>query len=82
MEEIVEQMKWTNTNYTKNQLSSKEGDVVNMEELEGSSLLWTPSEKPDDEFQQVLFPIKPTESSTQWKVSKISQQNMHGLPSG
>ena len=67
MEEIVEQMKWTTTNDTKGQLSSKEGDV-NMVELEGSSLLWTPSEKPNDEFQQVLFPIKPTESSTQWSV--------------
>ena len=39
-------------------------------------------EKPNDEFQQVLLPIRPTESSTQRKLSRISQQKTHNLPSG
>ena len=33
------------------------------------------------QFQQVLLPIRPTESSTRWKASGISQQKMHNLPS-
>ena len=37
MEEITEQVKWNVTNYTKGQSSSKEGDVVYIMGLEGSS---------------------------------------------
>ena len=40
MEEIMEQGKWTSTNHTKGQSSSKEGDVVYIAGLEGNSLLW------------------------------------------
>ena len=39
MGEIMEQGKWTSTNHTKSQSSSKEGDVVYIT-LEGNSLLW------------------------------------------
>ena len=82
VEENVGQVKWTTTNHTKGQSSSKEGDVVFMVELEGSPLLWASSEKPKDWFQQVLLPITPTESNSQWKVSRISQQKVCSLPSG
>ena len=40
MGEIMEQGKWTSTNRTKSQSSSKEGDVVYMAGLEGNSVLW------------------------------------------
>ena len=58
MTEIVGQPKWTTTNYTKGWSSSKEGDVGYMVGLEGSSLLWAPSGKPNNYFQQVLPPLK------------------------
>ena len=83
MEEIVGQLKWTTTtNHTKGQSSTKEGDVVHMVELEGSPLLWPPSWKPNNSFQQVLLPIRLAESNTWQKASKISQQKTHYLPSG
>ena len=46
MEEIMGQAKWTTTNHTKGRFSSKEGNVVNMVELERSPLFWAPSRKP------------------------------------
>ena len=64
-------MKGTTTNHAKGWSSSKEGDVVYMVGLEGSPLLWVPSGKPNDEFQQVLLPIRPTESSTQQKHPEL-----------
>ena len=48
VEENVGQVKWTITNHTKGQSSSKEGVVVYMVELERSPLLWAPSRKPND----------------------------------
>lgn len=33
-------------------------------------------------FQEVLLPVRPTESSTQWKASRISQQKCINLHSG
>ena len=80
-EKIVGQAKWTAANHTKGWSLSKEDDTVYMVWLEGNPWLWTPSEKPNNEFQQVLLPIKPTESSTPWKPSGINQQKMHNLPS-
>ena len=53
------------TDHTKGQSSSKEGNVVYME---GHPLWWA---KPNDSFQQVLLPFRPTESSPQWKASGI-----------
>ena len=47
MEEIMEQVKWTNTNHNKAWSSSKEGDDVYMVGLEKSPLLWTFSRKPN-----------------------------------
>ena len=64
-------MKGTTTNHAKGWSSSKEGDVVYMVGLEGSPLLWVPSGKPNDQFQQVLLPIRPTESSTQQKHPEL-----------
>ena len=69
-------VKWTITNHTKAQSSSKEGDVVYMVELGGSPLLWAPSEKPNNEFQQALLPIRPTERITPWKASGISRKRI------
>lgn len=67
MEEIVGQLKWTTiTNHTQGQSSTKEGDVVHMVELE-ESLLWPPSWKPNNSFQQVLLPIRLAESNTRQK---------------
>ena len=79
MEEIMGQGKWTTTNYTQDRSSSKESGAVNMVGLEGSPLLWT-SGKQDNQFQQVLFTMRLPESSTRWKVSRISQHKMHNLP--
>ena len=76
---MVGQAKWTTTNHTKGQSSSKEGDVVYMVELEGSPLLWAPSGKPNRSFQQVPLPVRPTESSTLWKACRISQQKTHNI---
>ena len=62
MEEIVGQAKWTNTNHTKGQSSTKKGDIVG---LDGRTLMgsfWK-----NNLFQQVLFLIKATENITQWK---------------
>ena len=55
MEEIVGQVKWTTTNHTKGQSSSKEGDVVYMVGLEGNPLLWAPSGTPNDFFFKHFF---------------------------
>ena len=50
--------------------------------LGGSPLLWVPSRKPNDSFQQALILIRPTERSTwRWKVSGTSQQKTHSLSS-
>ena len=43
--EIMQQAKWTTSNYTKGRSSSKEGDVVYMMGLDGSPLLWAPFQK-------------------------------------
>ena len=51
---------------------SQESDVC-MVELERRPLLWAPSGKPDNSFQQVLFPFRPTESKHS-KLSRISQE--------
>ena len=67
------QAKWTTTNHTKGRYSCKEGEVVHMVGLDGSLLVWAPSRKPDDSFQQVLLPVRPTEGSTPRKMSGISQ---------
>ena len=40
--------------------------------LEGSPLLWGPSGKPNDQFQQVLLPVRPTENRIWQKASRIS----------
>ena len=58
--------KWngTNTYNTKGQSSSKECDVVYVVELEGSPLVWVPSEKLNDYFQQALLPVRLLECST------------------
>ena len=74
------QGKWTTTNYTKDRSSSKESGAVYMVGLEGRPLLWTSSGKQNNQFQQVLFTMRPLESSTRWKVSRISQHKMHILP--
>ena len=81
-EEVVGQVKWITTNHTKGQSSSKEGDAVYMMGMEGRPLLWAPSGKPNDWCQQLLLPIRATESSTLRKVSGISQQKMRSVPSG
>ena len=81
-EEVVGQVKWITTNHTKGQSSSKEGDAAYMMGMEGRPLLWAPSGKPNDWFQQLLLPIRATESSTLRKVSGISQQKMRSVPSG
>lgn len=62
--------KWTTVNHTKCQPSSKEGDVYIMG-LEGSPLLWASSEKPNDQFQQVLLPVRPTENRIWQKASEL-----------
>ena len=46
------QVKWTTTNHSKDWSLFKEGDVVYMVGLEVSPLLWAPSWKPDNYFQQ------------------------------
>ena len=76
------QVKWTTTNHTKGRSSFKESDVVYMVGWEGSPLLWALSGKPNNSFQQVLLPIRPMKSGTPRKVSRISQQKTHYLPSG
>ena len=81
MEEITGQGKWTTANHNKGQSSAKEDDAVFIVGLEGSPLLWAPSGKPNDQFQ-VLLPVRPVEGSTRQKVSRISQQKMHTLPTG
>ena len=51
--------------HTKGHSSSKEGDVAYIMGFEGHSLLTAPSGKPNDyKFQQVLLPIRPSESNT------------------
>ena len=45
MEAFIGKAKWTTTNHTKDQSSSQKGDVVYMEGLERSPLLWAPSGK-------------------------------------
>ena len=79
MEEIMRQVR-TITNHTKG-WSSNEGDAVYIMGLEGSPLIQGPSGKLSDWFQQVLLPIRPTESSTQWKGSRLSQKKIHNFPS-
>ena len=65
MEEIVGQAKWTTTNHTKDQSLSKEGDAVNVLELEGSPLFLP-------ENQMINF--KYCSQLNQIKVYGISQQ--------
>ena len=55
---------------------------LSYERLEGSPLLWASSKKQNDSFEQVLLPVRPTEKSTWWKISRITQQKMYNLPSG
>ena len=76
------QGKWTTTNHTKGQSSTKDDDDVFLAGLEGSPLLRAPSGKPNDQFQQVLLPFRPAESSTRRKVSRISRQKVRNLPTG
>ena len=57
--------------HTKGWTSSKEGDVVYMVGLEGSLLLWAPSGKPNNQFQQELLQIRPTVGSTGQKASEL-----------
>ena len=45
MKAFIGKAKWTTTNHTKDRSSSQKGDVVYMEGLEGSPLLWAPSGK-------------------------------------
>ena len=59
---------------------SQESDVC-MVELERRPLLWAPSGKPDNSFQQVLFPFRPAESKHS-KLSRISQEKTYNLWSG
>ena len=48
----------------------KEDNAVFMVGLEESPLIWAPSGKPNDQFQQVLLPVRPAESSTRRKVNR------------
>ena len=51
--------------------------------LEGSSLLQAPSGKLNNSFQQVLAPsLGQLKAARDGKVSGISQQKVHHLPSG
>ena len=52
---------------------SKEGYVVYMVGSEGSLLSFAPSDKPNNQFQQGLLLIRPTESRTQQKLLGISK---------
>ena len=65
------QVEWTSNSHTMGWSSSKEGDIVYVVRLEGSPLLWAPSRKPNDEFQQVQLPVRLTQSSQ--AVSSASQ---------
>ena len=53
------------------QSSSKEGDAVYMVGLEGSPLLWAPSGKPNNQFQQVLLPIGLTKEALDEKCLEL-----------
>ena len=80
MEVVWGQPKWIITNHTKCQSSSKEGDVVYMVGFAGNPLLWAFPGKPNDSFQQVLYPVRPTESSSQTENAlssiRITQDRM------
>ena len=65
------QVKWTTTNHTKCWSTFKESGVVYMVGLEGSPLLWAPFGKVNYSFQNVPLWIRPTESSTWQKASRI-----------
>ena len=67
----MRQAKWTITNHIEAWSSSKESDVVYMVELEGSTLLWAPSGKPTNQFQQVLLQVRPTESRLNEKCTQL-----------
>ena len=43
-------------------------------EIGMESSIMSSSGKPNYSFQQVLLPVRPTEGSTQWKASEISQK--------
>ena len=75
------QAKWTTTNHIEVQSSSKKGDVVSTVELKASPLLWAPSGKPNNWFQQVVLPVRSNESGTWQKAFEISQKKTH-VPSG
>ena len=80
MEVVWGQPKWIITNHTKCQSSSKEGDVVYMVGFAGNPLLWAFPGKPNDSFQQVLYAVRPTESSSQTENAlssiRITQDRM------
>ena len=72
------QAKWTTTNCIEVQSSSKKGDVYTVE-LEASPLLWAPSGKPNNWFQQVVLPVRQNESDRQQRAFEISQKKTHVL---
>ena len=61
-------------NHIKSQCSSKGGGVVYVVDSGGSPAVGAPCGKPAGYWQQVLLPMRPTESTAQGKESGIHQQ--------
>ena len=70
------QAKWTTIKHTKGWSSPIESDVVYIVGLEESPPIWASSGKANNKFQQALLSVRLTESSIQWKASRISQQKI------
>ena len=65
---------WTTSNHTKGWSLSKEKDAVYMVVLKGSPPLCAPSRKANDQFQEILLPIRPIKSNASWKAARNIQQ--------
>lgn len=50
-------------NWSKDRYLSKESYAVYIVLLRGSPMLWAPSKEPNDWLEQLLYPIRPTESN-------------------
>lgn len=70
------QAKWTTIKHTKSWPSPIESDVVYIVGFKGSPPIWISSGKANNKFQQALLSVRLTESSIQWKASRISQQKI------
>jgi len=70
------QAKWTTIKHSKSWPSPIESDIVYIVGFKGSPPIWISSGKANNKFQQALLSVRLTESSIQWKASRISQQKI------